>query len=88
MPDAATAESPQVPSPEDIQLAEKIDEAEGRFLERGASVLGSGIGLASIVGGFGGPEGAVAGALVGAAAGYLLPAIREYRLRRRSRAAV
>lgn len=68
-----TATETTATSEQDRDLVRRVDSVEKRVLERGGTMVGSAIGLGSIIGSFAGPGGTTAGALIGLVAGYLVP---------------
>lgn len=54
-------------------------QTDDSLLHAGAHTLASTVGVASAVGAFAGPEGVVAGAVLGALAGLILSLSRRYR---------
>jgi hypothetical protein len=68
-----TAEVRTNPSPEDLELVERVDSAEKRILETVGTMTGCAVGLGSIVSAFLAPEIGVAAAVAGLVIGLVLP---------------
>jgi hypothetical protein len=68
-----TAEVRTNPSPEDIELVQRVDSAEKRFLETVGTMTGCALGLGSILSVFVTPELSIVGAIAGLLIGFILP---------------
>jgi hypothetical protein len=76
-----TVEARTNPSQEDLDLVQRVDSAERRFLETAGTMTGCAVGLGSILSVFVAPEVSVVGAVAGLFIGFVIPRLPSDRQR-------